>query len=65
MPAKRAGRTQISRRLHGHETAVVADANEPLRLAVNRMAEKQLTRIPVIDSEAGGALSGMISLEDL
>jgi CBS domain-containing protein len=45
--------------------AVVAYANEPLRLVVNRMAEKQLTRMPVIDSEAGGALAGMISLEDL
>jgi CIC family chloride channel protein len=44
---------------------VVAYANEPLRLVVYRMAEHQLTRMPVIDPEDGQKLVGMVSLQDL
>ena len=43
---------------------VVALADEPLRSVAARMAETGLTRMPVIDS-ATGALSGMVSLQDL
>ena len=43
---------------------VVAYSSEPLRLVVNRMAEKGFTRMPVVDPESG-KLAGMISLDDL
>jgi chloride channel protein, CIC family len=43
----------------------VAYANEPLRAVAYRMAEKQFTRMPVVDPENGHKLVGMISLEDL
>ena len=43
-----------------------ADVLEECQNAVAyRMAEKQLTRMPVIDGESGGKLTGMISLQDL
>jgi CBS domain-containing protein len=42
---------------------VVAHADEPLRVVVYRMAERGVTRMPVVDS--GGKLAGIISLEDL
>jgi CIC family chloride channel protein len=44
---------------------VVAYSSEPLRVVAYRMAEKQVTRMPVIDGESGGKLTGMISLQDL
>ena len=43
----------------------VAYSNEPLRAVAYRMAEKQFTRMPVVDPEDGHRLVGMISLEDL
>jgi CIC family chloride channel protein len=48
-----------------HKAPTVAYANEPLRAVAYRMAEKQFTRMPVIDPEDGNKLVGMISLEDL
>ncbi len=48
-----------------HPTPAVAYANEPLSAVAYRMAEKQFTRMPVLDSEDGYKLVGMISLEDL
>jgi CIC family chloride channel protein len=48
-----------------HNTPVLAYANEPLRVVAYRMAEKRLTRLPVVDPEDGHKLVGMISLEDL
>jgi H+/Cl- antiporter ClcA len=48
-----------------HRVPAVAYANEPLRLVVYRMAEKKLTRMPVLDPEARGKVVGMVSLEDL
>jgi H+/Cl- antiporter ClcA/CBS domain-containing protein len=44
-------------------TPVVAFANEPLRVVVNRMATTGFTRMPVLDGE--GKLGGMVSLQDL
>ena len=41
---------------------VVAQASEPLRVVVYRMAETGYTRMPVVDQ---GRLVGMVSLEDL
>jgi CBS domain-containing protein len=43
----------------------VAYSNEPLRVVAHRMAEKQFTRMPVVDPDDGNKLVGMISLEDL
>ena len=45
--------------------AVVAFADEPLRVTVYRMAETGLTRFPVVQSEATRRLVGVISLADL
>lgn len=42
---------------------VVAFANDPLRVVVNRMAEKGVTRMPVV--EKSGRFLGLISLDDL
>jgi H+/Cl- antiporter ClcA/predicted transcriptional regulator len=50
---------EVARRL-----PVIAYTSEPLRVVAYRMAEKQLTRMPVIDPESG-KLAGMISLQDL
>ncbi|WP_321478072.1 chloride channel protein [uncultured Paludibaculum sp.] len=44
---------------------VIAYADEPLRVAVYRMAESGFTRMAVVDRANGGRLVGMISLEDL
>jgi chloride channel protein, CIC family len=44
---------------------VVAYADEPLRVVVNRMAETGYTRFPVIDREDGSKLVGMVGLHDL
>jgi CBS domain-containing protein len=44
---------------------VVAYANEPLRTVANRMAEVNLTRLPVVDKEDPRKLIGIISLENL
>jgi H+/Cl- antiporter ClcA len=48
-----------------HQEPTVAYANEPLRVIAYRMAEKQHTRMPVVDPEDGDKLVGMISLQDL
>jgi CBS domain-containing protein len=44
---------------------VVAYPDEPLRVAVNRMADTGLTRFPVIDNEQSKKLVGIVSLKDL
>ncbi len=44
---------------------VVAYADEPLRLVVYRMAEKGLTRFPVVERGDSRKLAGMVSLDDL
>jgi CBS domain-containing protein len=44
--------------------AVVAYPDEPLRVVVYRMAEKSLTRLPVVNRD-DRTLAGMISLQDL
>jgi chloride channel protein, CIC family len=44
---------------------VVAFADEPLRVIVQRMAESGLTRFPVLDPKSERRLVGMISLDDL
>jgi H+/Cl- antiporter ClcA len=44
---------------------VVAYAGEPLRLVVYRMAERGVTRMPVVNSEDDNRLAGMVSLQDL
>lgn len=46
-------------------TPVVAHADEPLRVVVNRMAETGLTRFPVIEQKDKRILVGMVSLADL
>jgi H+/Cl- antiporter ClcA len=45
--------------------AVVAYADEPLRLTVYRMAETGFTRLPVVQNDETRRLVGMISLADL
>ena len=45
-------------------TSVDAGADEPLRVIVNRMAEKGVTRMPVVDP-ADDRLLGIVSLDDL
>ena len=44
---------------------VVAFADEPLRIVVQRMAESGLTRMPVLDPQTDRRVAGMISLHDL
>jgi CIC family chloride channel protein len=44
---------------------VVAYADEPLRVVVNRMAETGFTRLPVLENQQTRKLAGMISLHDL
>ncbi len=44
---------------------VVAFADEPLRVVVERMAETGFTRLPVLDRQSERRLAGMISLNDL
>jgi len=46
------------------QDAVVAFAEEPLRVVVNRMAETGLTRFPVVE-RSSRKLVGMVSLSDL
>ena len=48
----------------GRQAPTVAYASEPLRVVANRMAERQITRMPVLDPEEH-KLVGMVSLEDL
>ncbi len=48
-----------------HRVPAVAFSNEPLRVVVHRMAEKRVTRMPVLESTESGKLVGMVSLEDL
>ena len=44
---------------------VVAYADEPLRAVVYRMAEKGVTRMPVLERGPSPRIAGMVSLEDL
>ena len=39
--------------------------DEPLRIVVNRMAESNFTRFPVLDARGEGRIVGMVSLNDL
>jgi chloride channel protein, CIC family len=48
-----------------HHEPVVAYADEPLRITVNRMAETGLTRFPVVERLGSRKLMGMVSLNDL
>jgi H+/Cl- antiporter ClcA len=48
-----------------HKDPVVAYADEPLRLVVNRMADSGLTRFPVVKPNRRRTLVGMVSLNDL
>ncbi len=50
---------------HVRREPVVAYPDEPLRVVVYRMAEKSLTRFPVVDRADPRKLIGMISLSDL
>jgi H+/Cl- antiporter ClcA/predicted transcriptional regulator len=47
------------------QNPVVAFADEPLRVVVNRMADTGFTRFPVLDPHQERRLLGMISLNDL
>ncbi len=47
------------------KTPVVAFPEEPLRMVVNRMAATGLTRFPVVTSNGGPKLAGLIGLQDL
>ncbi len=47
-----------------HKQAIVAFADEPLRVVVNRMAEKGVTRMPVV-GRGNAKFVGLISLDDL
>jgi len=44
---------------------VAALADEALRAAVNRMAEKGVTRLPVVEGDGSGKLVGVISMDDV
>jgi CIC family chloride channel protein len=44
---------------------VEAFADEPLRVVVYRMAEKGVTRMPVIENDGSRLLLGMVTLDDL
>jgi CBS domain-containing protein len=48
-----------------HPNPVVAYPDEPLRVVVYRMAEKGVTRMPVVDGNGSRKLVGMVSLDDL
>ncbi|HLX56677.1 MAG TPA: chloride channel protein [Ktedonobacteraceae bacterium] len=48
-----------------HIKPVVAYPDEPLRIAVYRMAESGFTRLPVVERDNPGKLVGMVSLNDL
>lgn len=43
---------------------IVADSDDPLRVVVNRMAEKAVTRMPVVQP-GNGKFLGLVSLDDL
>ncbi|HLJ16442.1 MAG TPA: chloride channel protein [Bryobacteraceae bacterium] len=62
-PAEFAGSLQLGDVARGN--AIVAYPDEPLRAAVNRMAESGFTRFPVVERGDERKLVGMISLEDL
>jgi chloride channel protein, CIC family len=47
-----------------HSTVVAAYPDEPLRIVVHRMAEKGITRLPVIERDSRKLL-GLLSLDDL
>ena len=58
-------RKEVKSGVGAHRVPAVAYTDEPLRLVINRMAQKRVTRMPVLDSADGGRLAGMVSLEDL
>jgi H+/Cl- antiporter ClcA len=47
------------------KAAVVAYADEPLRVVIHRMAETGLTSLPVVDGGSPARLLGIVSLEDM
>jgi len=57
-----AGELLLNRVMKG--VPVVAYEDEPLRVVVNRMAEKGVTRMPVVEG-ANGRFLGLVSLDDL
>jgi H+/Cl- antiporter ClcA/predicted transcriptional regulator len=58
-----AGNIQLSQVIA--KEPVVAFPDEPLRMVVNRMAATGLTRFPVVTSNGGSRLVGLIGLQDL
>lgn len=63
---EREGETVLQRRVGElvREATVEAYPDEPLRVVVYRMAEKSLTRLPVVERETRKFL-GLVALEDL
>lgn len=58
-----AGQT-ISLREIVRSKPIIAESDDPLRVVVNRMAEKGVTRMPVVQPGTGKFL-GLVSLDDL
>ena len=63
---ERGGEAALGKRLSelAHASVVVAYPDEPLRVVVHRMAEKGITRLPVVERDSRKLL-GLISLDDL
>ena len=60
------GEAALEKRLSelAHSSVVAAYPDEPLRMVVHRMAEKGITRLPVIERDSRKLL-GLLSLDDL
>jgi len=60
------GESALEKRLSelAHSSVVAAYPDEPLRIVVQRMAEKGITRLPVIERDSRKLL-GLLSLDDL
>jgi len=60
------GEAELEKRLSelAHSSVVAAYPDEPLRIVVHRMAEKGITRLPVIERDSRKLL-GLLSLDDL
>jgi CIC family chloride channel protein len=63
---ERGGEAALDRRLSdlARASVVVAYPDEPLRVVVHRMAEKGVTRLPVVERDSHQLL-GLVSLDDL
>ena len=61
----RRGKDALAIRQLMNPEPTVAYPDEPLRVVVSRMADKGLTRFPVVERGSERKLLGMISLEDL